>query len=86
MLMILSKVKSSSTVFPGENGTKSWSSAVKAFVMESIGHSLVTESLSWGLQEVHLECSGAFYVCKGTKATFPRYERNNIVPGTIKNR
>ncbi len=46
MLMILGKVKSSSTVFPGENETTCWSSAVKAVPMEFVAHSLVSDSLS----------------------------------------
>ncbi len=45
--------------FPGENGTTCWSSAVKAVLMESVAHSLVTDSLSWGMQEDHLECWGS---------------------------
>ncbi len=43
------------TVFPGEDGTTCWSS-VTAVLVESIAHILVTHSLSWGLQEVHLQC------------------------------
>ncbi len=59
ILVIQCKFKSGSTVLWQKNGTTYRASAVEIILMESVSNSLVTDTHTGGLVEVHLQCSGS---------------------------